>query len=98
MGIPILCDIASVVRPKHVRDVCVQNLQCVEIFHMRGARLGYTLLCDCCSRKLPKNKGTNVNMQKSSFLMPWFTFLCLCLFPYNDLIVSVCLFMSELAQ
>ena len=26
----------------------VQNLQCVEIFHTPGARLGYKLMCDCC--------------------------------------------------
>ena len=31
----------------------VQNLQRVEIFHTRGARLGYMLMCvqlDCCFR------------------------------------------------
>ena len=49
--------------------VYVQNLQRVEIFHTPGARLGYTLMCDCCLKHGCMVPG-KINQSETVSLIP----------------------------
>ena len=42
-----MCDCKSELKGQ-INFIRPKSLKHVEIFHTPGARLGYTLLCDCC--------------------------------------------------